>query len=307
MTDTSSTSRRRALQCMAWAGTGLLWTLRGGVPVASLIGAASAATKGFSFAQISDTHIGFSKPANPDPAATLREAIGKIAALPEKPAFLIHTGDITQLAKPKEFDDFDELIKEARLDVHYTPGEHDVLDEKPGTLYFARYGKGARGGGWRSFEHGGVHFVCLVNVLDLKAGGMGALGAEQIAWLREDLAGKSASTPIVVFAHIPLWTIAADWGWGTQDSAEALKLLARFGSVTVLNGHIHQIMQKVEGHVAFHTARSTAFPQPAPGAAPAPGPKLVPAGELRETLGVRQVTLVKGGQPLAIADHSLAM
>jgi hypothetical protein len=68
----------------------------------------------------------------------------------------------------------------------------------------------------------------------------------------------------VVFAHIPLWTVYEQWGWGTEDSARALEYLKRFGSVTVLNGHIHQIMQKVEGNVTFHTARSTAFPQPAP-------------------------------------------
>jgi 3',5'-cyclic-AMP phosphodiesterase len=305
-TSETSLERRQALKCMAWAGTGLVWTLQSGVPGSRLIDAAAAATSGFSFVQISDSHIGFNKPANPDPNTTYAEAVGKIGKLPMRPAFIIHTGDITHLSKPKEFDDADQIIGAAKLDVHYAPGEHDVIDENNGEAFLARYGKGAQGKGWRSFDHGGAHFVGLVNVFDLKAGGMGNLGPEQLAWLAEDLKGKSASTPIVVYAHLPLWTIAADWGWGTQDSAEALKLLARFGSVTVLNGHIHQVMQKVEGAVSFHTARSTAFPQPAPGTAPSPGPKVVPAGELRSVLGIRSVTLTPRKTPLAILDQTLA-
>ena len=304
--DDNCIDRRQALKCMVWAGSGLVWTLNGGIPTSKLIGSAEAATAGFSFVQISDSHIGFNKPANPNPNATLTEAIAKIGELPGKPAFMIHTGDITHLSKPKEFDDADQLIGAAKLDVHYVPGEHDVIDEKNGEAYLARYGKLSKGKGWYSFDHGGVHFVGLVNVYDLKAGGMGNLGAEQLAWLAADLKGKSSSTPIVVFAHIPLWTIAAEWGWGTQDSAEALKLLTRFGSVTVLNGHIHQIMQKVEGNLTFHTARSTAFPQPAPGTAPSPGPKLVPAEQLRSVLGVSSVRVARGKKPLAIVDSSLA-
>jgi Icc protein len=299
-------NRRESLKCMAWAGTGLLWTLNGGVPAAKMIGTAEAATGGFSFVQISDSHIGFNKPANPDPAATLGDALAKIARLPTKPAFMLHTGDVTHLSKPKEFDDATQILSNAKLDIHYTPGEHDVMDEKLGGEFLSRFGKGAQGKGWRSFDHGGVHFVTLVNVLDLKPGGMGNLGAEQLAWLRQDLAGKSASTPIVVMAHMPLWTIAPEWGWGTQDSLEAMKLLARFGSVTVLNGHVHQLAQKIEGHITFHTARSTAFPQPAPGEAPSPGPKLVPAEQLRAALGITSVKIARGDKQIAVVDATLA-
>ena len=307
MTDQSKgIDRRQALECMIWAGTGLVWTLAGGVPKSALLGSAQAAETGFSFLQISDSHVGFDKPANPNALGTLQEAIGKVAAMPAKPAFMIHTGDITHLSKPGQFDDADKVIGQANLDVHYVPGEHDVIDETQGKAYLERYGKNAKGAGWYSFDQAGVHFIGLVNVMDLKAGGMGNLGAEQLAWLADDLKAKSASTPIVVFAHIPLWTIAPEWGWGTQDSAEALKLLAGFGSVTVLNGHIHQIMQKVEGAVSFYTARSTAFPQPAPGTAPAPGPKLVPAGELRGLLGVRTVLYKPGVASLAITDIALS-
>ena len=308
MTDRESPSidRRHALTCMVWAGTGVVWTVAGGVPASRLIGQAAAEEGGFSFVQISDSHIGFDKPANPDTRATLDAAIGQIVALPVRPAFMIHTGDVTHAATAQQFDDATQLIGRARLDVHYAPGEHDIVDAATRAAYLDRYGRGATGGGWYAFDHGGVHFVSLVNVVDLKANGLGSLGAEQLAWLAADLSGRSASTPIVVFAHIPLWTIAPDWGWGTEDSAEALKLLARFGSVTVLNGHIHQLMQKVEGAVTFHTARSTAFPQPAPGTAPAPGPMRVPPSELRKLLGVTNVAFSSSTSPLAITDSSLA-
>ena len=301
-------SRRFALECMVWAGTGVLWAVSGGIPKSiGLLGEAEAAeATGFTFLQISDSHVGFSKPANPDAVGTLREAVGKIAALPAKPAFMVHTGDITHLAKPDQFDTADQLIGEAKLDVHYVPGEHDFVDEGQGNAYLARYGKDTQGSGWYSFDDHGVHFIGLVNVVDLKAGGLGRLGPDQLAWLADDLNGKSASTPIVVLAHIPLWTVYADWGWGTDDGLQALDMLKRFGSVTVLNGHIHQIVQKVEGHMTFHTARSTAFPQPAPGAAPSPGPMTVPADQLRSLLGITSVTVAMGDKPLAITDSKLA-
>ncbi len=303
--------RRGALECMLWAGTGVLWTLVGGVPrSSSLLGMSEAnaqAASGFTFLQISDSHIGFKAAANPNPMATLDEAITKIETLPQKPAFLIHTGDITHLSKAEEFDNADQAIGKARLDTFYVPGEHDIVDADLGKAYLERYGRrlGAKGTGWYSFDQNGVHFVGLVNVANLKAGGMGALGAEQLAWLEADLKDKSASTPIVLMAHIPLWTVAENWGWGTQDAAQALALTKRFGSVTVLNGHIHQIMQKVEGAVMFHTARSTAFPQPAPGTAPAPGPMKVPEDKLRSVLGISTVAVKQGTQPLAITDSEL--
>ena len=299
-------NRRKVLECMTWVGTGVLWTISGGVPHSiGLIGEAAAAeTRGLTFAQISDSHVGFDKPANPNARGTLEEAIAKITALPDKPAFMIHTGDITHLSKEKEFDDADSIISQSRLDVHYVPGEHDFLDPEQ-KLYRERYARAAKGAGWYSFDANGVHFIGLNNVVDLKAGGLGNLGADQLEWLENDVKSRSASTPIVVFAHIPLWTVYQDWGWGTDDGAQALSYLKRFGSVTVLNGHIHQVMQKVEGNVTFHTARSTAFPQPAPGAAASPGPMKVPEEQLREMLGIADVTLKESGQRLAIVDSSL--
>jgi 3',5'-cyclic AMP phosphodiesterase CpdA len=299
-------SRRKVLECMTWVGTGVLWTVSGGVPHSlGLMGEANAQeVRGLSFLQISDSHVGFDKPANPNALATLEEAIAKVNALPKKPAFMIHTGDISHLSLEAQFDDADRIISQARLDVHYVPGEHDFLDPDQ-KFYRERYAKAAKGAGWYSFDANGVHFIGLVNVVNLKAGGLGFLGSDQLEWLEDDLKGRSASTPIVVFAHIPLWTIYPEWGWGTDDSAQALSYLKRFGSVTVLNGHIHQVMQKVEGNVTFHTARSTAFPQPAPGTAPSPGPLKVPDDQLRSMLGIASVTFKQNEQRLAIIDTPL--
>jgi len=257
------------------------------------------------FVQISDSHMGFNKAANPDVIATFQAAVDRINSLPTPPAFLIHTGDISHLSKPEEFDNVNQILKSAKpKQVFYVPGEHDVLGDD-GKLYLERYGKGTRGKGWHSFDQNGIHFIGLVNVLDLKPGGLGNLGREQLEWLEKDVKGLSSSTPIVVFAHIPLWAVYPEWGWGTDDGEQALSYLKRFGSVTVLNGHIHQVMQKVEGNVTFHTAMSTAFPQPQPGTAPSPGPLTVPAEKLRSFLGLTSVNYIEGKHSLAIVDSSL--
>jgi plastocyanin len=302
--------RRGFLRCMAWAGTAAVWGLSGGVPKSFALNRLTSLTdaerKSIFFAQISDSHIGFAKEANKDVTATLQSAVARLNELPQRPALVLHTGDITQLAKPEEFDTANEVLKGVKTDrVFYVPGEHDVATDN-GVSYLQRYGKGTKGGGWYSFDHSGVHFIGLVNVLNLKAGGLGSLGAEQVAWLKRDVAGISSSTPIVLFAHVPLWTVYPEWGWGTDDSEQALALLKRFGSVTVLNGHIHQIMQKVEGHVSFHTALSTAFPQPAPGTAPSPGPLKVEPERLKSVLGIASVAFVPGRGQLAIVDGTLS-
>src|SRR3954467_4600367 len=302
--------RRGFLRCMAWAGTATAWGLAGGIPTSFALNRlqflTEAQKKSIFFAQISDSHIGFSKEANKDVTATLREAVAKLNSLPQAPALVLHTGDITQLAKPDEFDTANEVLKGVKTDrIFYVPGEHDVAGDN-GASYLGRYGKGTKGGGWYSFDHSGVHFVGLVNVLNLKAGGLGSLGAEQIDWLKRDVSGLSNSTPIVLFAHVPLWTVYPPWGWGTDDAEQAVGLLKRFASVTVLNGHIHQIMQKVEGNISFHTAMSTAFPQPTPGTAPAPGPMKVEPERLKSVLGITDVTFVPGRNMLAIVDATLS-
>ena len=313
--DQDGEDRRGFLKCMGgWAGAGALWTMSGGIASSISLDQAMAAPAkaprsgigAFTFLQISDSHVGFAKPANPDAAATYREAVAKIAALPVKPDFILHTGDITQLSKDQEFDDAEQIIRQAGLTVFHVPGEHDMLDEGAGKAYLDRFGKGTRGAGWYSFDHRGVHFVALVNVVNLKAGGMGSLGADQLEWLEKDLAGRPSSQPVVVFAHIPLWTVYADWGWGTDDAVQALSYLKRFGSVTVLNGHIHQITQKVEGNIRFHTARSTAFPQPVGGQGRSPGPLKVPTEQLHSMLGITTASFVRGAEPIALIDATLA-
>jgi 3',5'-cyclic-AMP phosphodiesterase len=301
--------RRGFLKCMAWAGTGAFCVIKGGVLSSYSLGFPDfhkhAAQGELSFVQISDSHMGFDKAANPDVVSTLKAAVDKINALPVQPEFILHTGDISHLSKPSEFDTVDQLLKAASTkDVFFVPGEHDVLNDD-GKQYLDRYGKGTQGTGWYSFDKKGVHFVGLVNVMNLKAGGLGSLGAEQLEWLEKDVKHVSKSTPIVVFAHIPLWSVYPQWGWGTDDSGQALSYLKRFGSVTVLNGHIHQTMQKVEGNVTFHTATSTAFPQPKPGEAPSPGPMKVPAEQLRTLLGVTDVNYVQGRHALAVTDSDL--
>lgn len=303
--------RRGFLKCMAWAGTGAFCVVKGGVlnsySLSSLATMGPDAAKGeLTFVQISDSHMGFNKPANPDVISTFKAAVDKINGLPSRPAFMLHTGDISHLSKPEEFDNVQQILKSASVqDVFYVPGEHDVLNDN-GQQYRERFAKGSQGAGWYSFEKHGVHFIGLVNVQNLKAGGLGSLGQEQLEWMEKDVKHLSKSTPIVVFAHIPLWSVYPEWGWGTDDSAQALGYLKRFGSVTVLNGHIHQTMQKVEGSVTFHTACSTAFPQPKPGAAPSPGPMKVPDDQLRGMLGITQVNQVKGQHALAVIDSSLS-
>ncbi|HLJ47264.1 MAG TPA: metallophosphoesterase [Bryobacteraceae bacterium] len=300
--------RRGFLNCMAWAGTGVLYSLTGGVARSQMLGHGKHANGApdLNFVQISDSHIGFNKDANKDVVGTLKEAVDKINALHEAPAFLIHTGDISHLSKPEEFDTVDSILKTVKVGkAFYVPGEHDVLGDD-GKGYLARYGKETQGNGWFSFDMKGVHFVGLVNVMNLKAGGLGSLGNDQLEWLEKDLKGRSSSTPIVVFAHVPLWTVYQDWGWGTDDGAQALTYMKRFGSVSILNGHIHQNIQKVEGNMTFHTATSTAFPQPKPGSAPSPGPMKVPTEQLRSLLGLTEVSYVRGRQSLAIVDTPLA-
>jgi 3',5'-cyclic AMP phosphodiesterase CpdA len=310
--------RRGFLKCMAWAGTGIVWTVTGGVLGCQQVGSGSEKPAGekkaeaapagdFTFIQISDSHIGFNRPPNQNVTATLEAAIRRINALPQRPALLLHTGDLTHLARPDQFDTVAQILRTARAgEVYCVPGEHDLFTDDA-RLYLERYGRGTRGTGWRSFDYRGVHFIGLVNVMNLQAGRLGILGREQLDWLRQDVAGLGDSTPIVVFAHVPLWSVYPQWGWGTEDGAQALALLRRFGSVTVLNGHIHQILQRVEGNVTFHTARSTAFPQPEPGTAPSPGPiRNVAADRLRSMLGITNVRYTEHNRTLAVTDATLA-
>jgi 3',5'-cyclic-AMP phosphodiesterase len=303
--------RRGFLRCMGWAGTAVVCSMAGGILTSRALGdvlANPAAIAGatLNFVQISDSHIGFNKAANTNVIGTFQEAINRINALPQAPEFMLHTGDLSHLAQADEFDTVEQMLKTTKASqVFYVPGEHDILGDN-GEQYLQRFGKGTLGNGWYSFDQKGVHFIGLVNVFGKSEQGLGILGQAQLDWLKKDLAALSASTPIVVFAHVPLWEVYAKWGWGTTDGAQALDMLKGFGSVTVLNGHIHQTVQKIEGNMTFHTARSTAFPQPAPGTAPKGGPMVVPADQLRSVLGLTSVNYTEVDHHLALIDSTLA-
>jgi 3',5'-cyclic AMP phosphodiesterase CpdA len=302
--------RRGFLKCASWVGAGTIWTVSGGLVAAcgtalnSGGGATSAAdTTGLYFVQISDSHIGFKGTANSDVLASFAQAIAQVNALPRRPAFVVHTGDLTHTSTAEQFDTVKQLLATLKApQVVVLPGEHDTVQgAKP---YLDVFGAGTQGEGWSSFDMGGIHFLSLNNVVDVTK--LGHLGAAQLDFIQKDVAGLHSDTPIVVFAHIPLWTIDEAWGWGTDDALQALSYLKRFASVTVLNGHIHQVLSRVEGNVSFSTATTTAYPLPAPGTAPAPAPVTLPAGKLHDVLGVREVQYRGGGRGFRLKDDHLA-
>ena len=310
-TSNDGIDRRGFLKCMAWAGAGMVWAMKGGILTARAFGqdAPTAAGDDFTFVQVSDSHIGFNKGVYANVVGTFQSAVSRINALPTRPSLVLHTGDLTHLSKPAEFDTVAQVMKSINTQrSFFVPGEHDYFVDN-GNRYLERFGKGTVGTGYQSFDYKGVHFIGLVNVANISNGqtALGVLGNEQLEWMEKDVASLGSSTPIVVFAHVPLWTIYEKWGWGTQDVAQALGYLKRCGSVSILNGHIHQIVQKVEGNMTFHTARSTAFPQPAPGTAASPGPmKNIAAEKLRTYLGLTRVDYVEHPGMLATTDSTLA-
>jgi 3',5'-cyclic AMP phosphodiesterase CpdA len=304
--------RRGFLGCMAWAGTAVVVSACGGEMRSRAVGAAAADPHAdFTFVQVSDSHIGFDHAPNTDVTGTYEQAVARINALPQRPAFVVHTGDHVHLSAPEEFDTVKQITSTIKTDrTFHVPGEHDVFVDG-GKLYRRFFGRGSHGSGYYSFDYKGVHFLALANVqaseseTNAAANGLGRLGAEQIAWVARDLRHLSSDTPLVVFGHVPLLAVYPQWGWATADSAQVLALVRRFSSVTVLNGHIHQVLAKREGRITMHTADSTAFPQHHPGVV-APGPYPLPAGELPSRLGIRTVDFVRNRSRLALTDETLA-
>jgi len=285
------------LKHIAWTGAGISWTLTS----TGLFGAQSAlaSENALSFVQISDSHIGFTRPENPDVIGSLQKTIDAINALPVQPAFVVHTGDVTHLSKPAQFDSAKQMLGTLKAPLIVLPGEHDVIGSSDN--FFAAFRRTDAPRGWFSWDQGGVHFLSLVNVFNFEIDGK--LGTEQLDFIEKDLAAQKRSTPIVVFAHVPLYALFPQWGWTTEDGSRVLAALQRFDAVTVLNGHIHQIIQHTEGNIRFATAASTAYPQPAPGTADKPGPLKVPDDRLLSVLGYRSVEV--SGHTATIADHSL--
>ena len=272
---------------MTWAGSAMVWTVAGGIPRSRLIGRAVAAETGFSFAQVSDSHLGFDKPVNTNVTGTFQEALGQVDGdCRQNPPFLIHTGDITHLFEAGTVRHRCAVTERRRSCRSTLCPVSTTSWKKMAKATSTATAKARKGDGWYSFNAHGVHFIGLVNVVNLQGNGLGDLGEAQLEWLEKDVKHLSASTPIVVMAHVPLWIVYQDWGWGT-DGAQALTYLKRFGSVTVLNGHIHQVMQKVEGHVAFQPPAPPRFRR-GPGVAKGPGPTPVPPGELKKYLGTTQ-------------------
>jgi 3',5'-cyclic AMP phosphodiesterase CpdA len=306
--DPTGMTRRQLMRHGAWFGAAVVLTVAGGEVISHVAGSAGAAQQStrpaLRFAQISDSHIGFNGPANPNVTDTFNHAIGQINSLGYTPDFVIHTGDLTHLATPGQFDQVKQMLTGLNTPRVFTvPGEHDSTDDA-GQKYRQAFGAGTRGDGWYSFDIAGVHLIGLVNTLNMQK--LGHLGADQLEFIEKDVAGLSSDTPIVVFSHIPLFAMYPDWGWGTDDATQALSYLKRFSSVTCLNGHVHQVFSKTEGNVTFYSGTTTAYPLPAPGQGPAPKPVTLPAGKLREALGVREVSYTKGQQALALKDQKLA-
>jgi 3',5'-cyclic-AMP phosphodiesterase len=296
--------RRKFIEHVGWTGLGIVWALsENGLLTARQVDA-SPAQKSFSFVQISDTHIGFHKPANEHVTDTLQKAINAINALPTPPAFVVHTGDISHLSKPEEFDQAKQLLSQLKVPLFTLPGEHDTIGDR-GQAYEEAFNRKNAKEGLQIWDHSGMHFLAVTNVLDFGATGKGALGQAQLDLLTKDLAAQKKDTPIVVFSHIPLYDLYPKWGWATADSAKLLSLLSRFSSVTVLSGHIHQVIQHSEGNIRFHTASTTAYPLPAPGNGEQPTPVTLPEKTLLKALGFRTVEVI-ARKDTKIDQHSLA-
>jgi 3',5'-cyclic-AMP phosphodiesterase len=298
--------RRGFLKCMAWAGTGLVWTVGSSGLLSSCSLGSSPAPKvdGFSFVQVSDNHVGFSADGvNTDVTKTLQQVVDRINALPTRPAMVLHTGDVSHLSKPAEFDTARQVLGDIKTDrMFFVAGEHDVIEDN-GAVFRQRFRQPGQKADWFSFDVNGVHFAGLWNIGDETT--FGVLGQEQLDWLKKDLTAVHHDTPLVVFAHVPLYALYPEWGWATKDGEQAMAFLKPFSSVTVLNGHIHQVATQVEGNIRFYTASSTAFPQHLPGDGQ-PGAYKLPADELIRKLGYRTVEVVPGRQSLAVVDTTLA-
>ena len=307
--------RKGFLRCMAWAGTGVLFGVIGDRVVTTSLsdivqGNAAPPAADFSFVQISDSHIGFHQNANKNVLGTFETAVARINALPQRPAFVMHTGDHVHLSTIEEFDTVKQIMGTIKTDRTFNvPGEHDVFVDQ-GKRYLQIFGQGARGTGYFSFDYKGVHFLALANVEQAEAesatglSGLGLLGPNQLAFIQKDLAGLSSDTPLVIFSHVPLLAVYPQWGWATQDSTQVLQMVKRFSAVTALNGHIHQIISKREGNVIMHTAASTAYPLHPPGDV-APSPLTLPAGALPSVIGIRTVAFMRGTSSLALVDSAL--
>jgi 3',5'-cyclic-AMP phosphodiesterase len=254
-------TRRQLMRHSAWFGGAVVLTVSAGEVISHIPGtanAAAASSTDLRFVQVSDSHIGFQGPANMDVAGTFADALNRVNSLGFRPDFVMHTGDLTHLSTPAQFDQVKQMLSQVDTDRVFTvPGEHDSIGDNGPRAYRQTFGQNTLGDGWYSFDTHGVHFIALVNTLHLEQ--LGHLGQDQIDFVQKDIAGLHSDTPIVVFSHIPLFAMYPKWGWGTDDAVQVLSMLRRFSSVTCLNGHVHQLFTKTEGNITFHSARPTCY------------------------------------------------
>lgn len=275
----------------------------GGAAYASGLGPAFAqagSPEDFLFVQLTDTHWGYSGPANPEADKTLQRAVAAVNALERQPDFVVFTGDLTHTTddaaeRRRRMARFKEIVAALRVrDVRFMPGEHDAALDR-GAAYREFFGAANY-----SFDHKGVHFVALDNVSDPGA----RLGDEQLSWLAADLAGRDRGQPLVVLAHRPLFDLYPDWDWATADGARALEILMPHRNVVVFYGHIHQEHRHMTGHIVHHAGKSLIFAQPAPGSQPRRTPPVAwdPAHPF-SGLGFRAVA-ERDGRP-SIEEHGI--
>ena len=265
----------------------------GGVVFASGLGCAStksgmayeSAQDEFFFVQLSDTHWGFKGAPNPDAEGTLPKAIAAVNALDPQPDFIVFTGDLTHTTddpaeRRRRMGQFKEHIAKLKTQrIRLMPGEHDAsLDNGAAFKEFF-------GATHYSFDHKGVHFIALDNVSDPH----GAIGDEQLAWLKSDLAAQKPDGRIVVLTHRPLFPLYPQWDWATKDGEQAIAALMPYQHVTVFYGHIHQENHFKTAHIEHHSAKSLIFPLPAPGSTPKRLPLAWDPAHPYRGLGFRQV------------------
>lgn len=315
--DCSAFDRRELLKLLGVGGLVHSAALAGCAPQAGVLptspvspGAPHSSTPGgsplvtpeaFAFLQLSDTHWGYSGAANPEAASTLRQAVATINASAVPLDFVVFTGDLTHRApddaeRRRRLKEFQSIVSELKVPVrHFLPGEHDAdLDE--GAAFRDLFGPTHY-----AFDHKGVHFVALDNVSDPKS----TIGQPQLEWLANDLKKVRPESPVVVFAHRPLFELQPDWDWTTADGSDAIRTLATHQNVTVFYGHIHQEHHFKTGAIAHHAARSLIFPLPAPGSAPKRVPLSWESAATDHGIGYRTIQEAAGSA--SPEEHSLTL
>ena len=273
--DRRSFLRVSAAAAAAALASGVRFHPHGFQPVA--VAGAAGKVEPFTFAYISDSHL-YKRELNDRFVRSLLRAVDDVNLMSPQPDFVLYGGDLAQLGQAEELDLGAQVLKNLKAPVRMMVGEHDWFLDM-GEKWRALFGKETY-----SFDHKGVHFVVLHSVqekdfwtargmtpmqrmqtvagLDNGVQSRFEVGAEQRAWLKDDLAKVSADTPVIVFSHSPLYKYYKDWNFWTDDADEVQAILKRFATVTVIHGHTHQLLTNRIGNISFHGMLSTAWPWP---------------------------------------------